>query len=130
MTASQIFLYAMAALILFFTIRRRIVQMQMKQYSPSEVTAKLSDPTVIVLDVRSHEERKRSRRIEQSLHIPLQDLSKCLNSLDRHKQKEIICYCQSGARSLSAARFLQKHGFDAANMKGGIAEWNFLGLKS
>ncbi len=130
MTASQIFLYAMAALILFFTIRRRIVELHMKQYSPSEVSAKLNDPTVIVLDVRSHEERKRSRRIEQSLHIPLQDLSKCLHSLDRHKQKEIICYCQSGARSLSAARLLQKHGFDAANMKGGIAEWNFLGLKS
>ncbi len=130
MTASQIILYAIAALILFFTIRRWIVQLRMKHYSPSEVSVKLSDPAVIVLDVRSHDERKSGRRIEQSLHIPLQDLSRCLHSLDRHKHKEIICYCQSGARSLSAARFLQKHGFDAANMKGGIVEWNYLGLKS
>lgn len=130
MTVSQTLLYAITALVLFFTIRRWIVQLRMKQYSPSEVSAMLDDSSVIVLDVRSHEERKRNRRIERSMHIPLQDLSKCMQSLDRHRQQEIICYCQTGNRSLTAARILQKHGFNAANMKGGMVEWNSLGLQS
>jgi rhodanese-related sulfurtransferase len=128
MTVSQILLYAIAALVLFFYIRRWLFQLGMKQYSPSEVSAKLNDPSVVVLDVRSHEERKRDRRIEVSMHIPLQDLSRCMHSLERHRQKEIICYCQSGTRSVTAARILQKHGFNAANMKGGIVEWNTFNL--
>jgi rhodanese-related sulfurtransferase len=129
MTGSEILLYAIAALVLFFIIRRRVFQMQMKQYSPSEVSAKVDDPSVIILDVRTHEERQRYRRIEQSMHIPLQNLSSCIHSLDRHRQKEIICYCRTGSRSLTAARILQKQGFNAANMKGGIVAWNSLGLK-
>jgi rhodanese-related sulfurtransferase len=128
MTVSQILLYAITALVLFFYIRRWIFQLQMKQYSPSEVSAKLNDPSVVVLDVRSHEERKTDRRIEVSMHIPLQDLSNCVQSLEKNRQKEIICYCQTGTRSVTAARILQKHGFNAANMKGGIVEWNTFSL--
>ncbi len=130
MTVSQILLYAIAALALSIYIRRWIMRLTMTEYSPQEVFEKLDDPSVVVLDVRSHDERRMNRRIERSMHIPLQELSKCMQSLDRHRQKEIVCYCQTGTRSLAAARILQKHGFNAANMKGGIAEWNFLGLKS
>lgn len=100
----------------------------MKQYSPREVSdlMKQSNATVL-LDVRTFAERQR-KTIKGSIHIPLHELGRRKDELEKHKNKEIVCYCQSGNRSLSAASKLRKFGFTVANMKGGIAEWNSSGL--
>ena len=34
-----------------------------------------------------------------------------------------LIYCKSGKRSDMAAQFLNKQGFDAINMEGGILDW-------
>ena len=128
MTVSQIFLYAITALVLLLSIRRLIQKARMKEYSPGQVAELLGSDSVVLLDVRTREERSR-QHIEGSLHIPINELANKLNSLEKHRQKEIICYCHSGSRSLAAAALLHKHGFTASNMKGGICEWNYHGLR-
>jgi adenylyltransferase/sulfurtransferase len=80
------------------------------------------------LDVRTSYERN-DKHIKDSLHIPLSELPQKLNVLEKHRQKEIICYCHSGSRSFIATLMLTKSGFQAANMKGGMIAWNSLGIK-
>jgi rhodanese-related sulfurtransferase len=128
MTASQIFLYVIAALVLLFYIRRWIQKARMKEYSASEVSQRLNDTSVVLLDVRTLEERNH-KHIKGSLHIPVNDLSQKLKVLEKHREKEIICYCHSGSRSFMATLMLTNNGFQAANMKGGMIEWNYLDLK-
>ena len=77
------------------------------------------DELHLVLDVRSHEERQ-AFHIGGD-HITLAELSEALSSLPKHKT--IICYCQSGTRSLEAAQQLQNAGFTAYSLAGGLAQW-------
>jgi rhodanese-related sulfurtransferase len=128
MTASQIILYVIAALIILFYFRRRIQKARMKEYSASEVSQRLNDSSVVLLDVRTLEERNH-KHIKGSLHIPMNELSQKLKLLEKHKEKEIICYCHSGSRSFMATLFLANNGYQVANMKGGMIEWNYLNLK-
>jgi putative FmdB family regulatory protein len=93
------------------------------QYSASDVAGRLTakDPPVL-LDVRSAPEHA-ARAIGGSVHIPLPELSGRIAELERFRDREIICYCASGARSASAAHLLKKRGFAAANLAGGISGW-------
>lgn len=128
MTGSEIFLYVLLALIAGFGVRRVILTLRLRHYSPSQVAEKLSSKEALVLlDVRTNSER-RGGGIHGSIHIPLHELGHRMKELEAHKGKEIIVYCQSGNRSLSAVAKLEKYGFSAANLKGGIAEWNFQSL--
>ena len=128
MDTSQIILYGIIVLMLFLYVRRMFRLRSLKNYSPAEVAERLRSNNIVLLDVRTAAERQRST-IGGSTHIPLHELRKRSSELEKHKAKEIICYCASGRRSISATATLTKLGFNAANMKGGIAEWNFSGLK-
>ncbi len=125
MTSSQLFLLVLGGIVLFFYVRRFLTMRSLRHYSPSDLAERLaSDRNLVLLDVRSNSERRHSH-IEGSIHIPLHQLASRSNELSKHRTKEIVCYCQSGNRSVTAAARLNKLGFNAANLKGGIAEWNF-----
>ena len=121
-------LYAAAALLLFIYVRRWIQKVRMKEYTASEVADRIHDSSVVLLDVRSLEERNH-KHIKGSLHISVSDLVGKLKTLEKYRQKEIICYCRSGSRSFMATVMLTQNGFQAANMKGGMIAWNSLDLK-
>lgn len=122
---SQLYLYIGAALVAFLFFRRILRMRSLTQYSPSEVETRLKGKDgLVLLDVRTDAERQ-SGAIKGSLHIPLGSLRARLNELEKHKKQEIVCYCASGSRSVSAALLLNKHGFSAGNLRGGMAEWNF-----
>ncbi len=128
MDTSQVILYAVLALFLLWYIKRMLTLRKITRYAPAEASAKAKSNTALLLDVRTPAERS-SSSIKGSLHIPLHELRRRSSELEKHKSKEIICYCATGSRSLSAAATLSKLGFKAANLKGGIAEWNFSGMK-
>jgi rhodanese-related sulfurtransferase len=64
-----------------------------------------------------------------SFHIPVTDLKTRSQELKKFKDAEIICYCQTGNRSLTAASKLKRMGYNATNLSGGIIRWNAAGLK-
>jgi phage shock protein E len=114
---------AVLALYVLKFLRTRGVQ----QYSPGEVSRKIdSRDRILFLDVRTEGERK-FQHIKGSLHIPLHQLRQRAEELLHHRDKEIVCYCQSGSRSLSAALILLQRGYRAASLRGGIVDWNFYG---
>lgn len=129
MTPTQMILYAFILLVLVLYVRRRLQLRGLKTYSPKEAAERMGQPgSTILLDVRTTGERER-KSIKGSIHIPLHEIGRRANELEKHKNKEFICYCQSGSRSISAAAQLKKLGFRVANMSGGIAEWSSSGLQ-
>lgn len=129
MTTGQIFLYALIALIAFYVIRKIILIKSIKHYSALEASQKLrKERNVVLLDVRTDTERKKNS-IRGSYHIPITSIANSETELKKFKDAEIICYCQTGNRSLNAAAKLKKLGFNAANLRGGIIRWNAAGLK-
>ena len=117
--------YILIALIIGLYVRKTWRARSLPSYSASEVEKKIKvDRAVVLLDVRTKGERN-ANHIEGSIHIPLHELSGRTDELGKHRAKEIICYCQSGSRSITAALKLKKSGFTVANMRGGIAEWNY-----
>lgn len=122
MSAIQIIIYFFIAIILFSMIRKAMNNRKVKHYNAEEINNKLKNRSILLLDVRTNEERK-TGNIKGSLHIPLNQLSNRAEELKKYKDKEIICYCRSGNRSLSAALLLQKQGFNVANLSGGMNHW-------
>jgi rhodanese-related sulfurtransferase len=123
MTSGQILIYGLILLLIVLYVRRYLQTRSIRQYSAGEIQQKLNDRNIVLLDVRTEAER-RAQSIRGSLHLPLQQLGQRVKELEGYRSKEIICYCRSGNRSMSAAVLLHKRGFNVANLKGGLAEWN------
>ncbi len=129
MSTSQIVLIIFAAFVLYLYVKRYLRNRSVKNYEPSEAAELLkSNFNTVLLDVRTPKERK-EQHIKGSLHIPLYELKSRSGELKKYKDKEIICYCRSGNRSITAAAILHKQGFNSANMKGGIIKWNQVSKK-
>jgi rhodanese-related sulfurtransferase len=124
MTTEQILLYALIALVLFYIVRKYFQIKSVQHYSAKEIADKIKkDRNLVLLDVRTAKERDRNK-IKGSFHIPVYEINSSNNELKKFSGKEIVCYCETGSRSLSAAIKLKKIGFNAANLKGGMLRWN------
>lgn len=75
------------------------------------------------MDVRSKTEFNNGH-IEGAENIPVDELRKNLNKLD--KNKEILEYCQVGLRWYIASRILSQNGFKVKNMTGGYKNASLL----
>jgi len=77
---------------------------------------------VLLLDVREPYER-RLASIFPSLHIPMGEVPDRLAEIP--KDREVIVYCHSGARSMMVVGFLEGNGYESvANLAGGIDAWS------
>lgn len=72
----------------------------------------------ILVDVRQESEVARGG-FKDAINIPLDDLRKNLDQLD--KNKEYIVSCQSGLRSYTAERILKQEGYKVENLDGAYA---------
>lgn len=76
----------------------------------------------MAIDVRELSEFKRSH-IPGAKLIPLKTLPAQTAGLD--KEQPVLLICQSGARSMQAADFLAKQGFQKVyNLLGGMLKWS------
>ncbi|HIH09742.1 MAG TPA: rhodanese-like domain-containing protein [Candidatus Diapherotrites archaeon] len=91
-----------------------------EEIRPKEAKERILSGAAICLDVRTKEEIEESNT-GHFVWIELSVLAERYAELP--KNKEIICLCRSGKRSLAAAEFLCKKGFRAKNLHGGIIAW-------
>ena len=98
-------------------------QGKLSNYTPKEVYERIkAGKQVVLLDVRAGYERKKAY-LDNSIHIPMQEIDSKLEELNGNKDKEIIVYCAVGGRSVVVAAHLQKLGYKVGNMTGGIKRW-------
>ena len=80
----------------------------------------------VIVDVRSAPERAQ-KRIEGSMHLPLNHLGERLSEIPEGRQ--VLLHCAGGYRSSIAASLLKRHGFThVSELAGGIAAWETAGL--
>ncbi len=123
---SLTFYYVLAGAVVLVYGWKKLQSRGISQYTPGEARERVSAGSVL-LDVRTAAERKQSS-IAGSLHIPLNELSAKIKTLEKHRSREVILYCASGNRSSSAAGLLKKAGFTVGNLKGGIGAWKYANL--
>jgi len=74
-----------------------------------------------VIDVRSDAEVAQGV-LPQAMHLPMHLIPMRMHDLPR--DKEIIIYCRSGARSYQTCAYLRQNGVDnVVNLRGGIIGW-------
>jgi rhodanese-related sulfurtransferase len=83
-----------------------------------------SKQPLLIVDVRQPGEY-RTGHIAGAKLIPLNELQRHLNKLP--KNKEILCVCRTGSRSGMAVGQLNRAGFNAVNLRGGMIGWQRAG---
>lgn len=95
----------------------------MQNLDAAEFAQKISQSTVVLLDVRTPAEFNEGH-IPNAVNIDVlaEYFSADIETLD--KSKEYAVYCRSGKRSVDAAYVMGEAGFDKTfNLTGGIIEW-------
>ena len=104
-----------------FLIYNRVLS-NVPSISSEESLEVISDNNYRFLDVRTDGEYS-DGHIPNSIHIPFQEIQSRISEIEKIKDKKIIVYCRSGARSSMASKTLLKEGFDVSNLTGGIMSW-------
>ena len=91
-----------------------------KQITVQELNTQLENNEVNLLDVRDEFELNICS-INNSIHIPMQEIVTRINELSDKLEYAVICH--SGVRSYHACEFLYNNGFIVYNVIGGIDEW-------
>jgi len=94
---------------------------------PKEFKAKMGQPSVTLLDVRTPDEYK-AGHLEKATNIDInspQFGTQC-DKLD--KTKPVLVYCLAGKRSHRAAEMLRQKGYKVQELSGGIESWQAAGL--
>jgi rhodanese-related sulfurtransferase len=94
-------------------------------YTPKQVAELLQNSGIQLIDVRQPHEWE-AGRIAGALHLELGALASRAEEIDR--DKPVVFYCRSGARSAMATEAFRGAGFDAHNMAGGLLDWDSEGL--
>ncbi|MED3661158.1 rhodanese-like domain-containing protein [Ureibacillus sp. FSL K6-8385] len=93
----------------------------MKEITPKEVQQRLEAGEALnIIDVREVHEYA-SGHIPGAVNIPLGLLPVRMNELS--KDIPYIVVCLAGGRSAQATELLDRNGFDATNMSGGMSAW-------
>jgi rhodanese-related sulfurtransferase len=84
--------------------------------------ARLSgDEDLVLVDVRTPSEVAQGA-LPNAIHIPMAVIPVRASELPR--DRDVVVYCRSGARSYHTCQFLAQQGFDnVINLRGGIIAW-------
>ena len=103
-----------------------------------EVAARLGDPDLTILDVRTEHEFTGARgypcdprqgHVPGARHVPLHDLlgappERVRGLVGAPAGSEVVAYCHSGQRSATAVAILTGAGYRARNYPGSWHEWS------
>ena len=101
----------------------KIATQKFASLTPAGAVKLMNDGDVVVVDVREPSETV-GGKIAKAIQIPYSSISKRIGELDKHKEKTLLVYCKTGARSGAACRELSKSGFEKVySLNGGITAW-------
>ncbi|GAB3800359.1 rhodanese-like domain-containing protein [Virgibacillus kimchii] len=107
--------------VVWFLMSRFIPVKGVNNITVQEAKNKLKEKNGQFIDVRTPGEYKANHR-KPFKNIPLAQLAH--QSGELQKDKEVVIICQTGMRSMKAAKILKKQGFEkVTNVKGGMSSW-------
>jgi rhodanese-related sulfurtransferase len=108
---------------LIFFNEMKIATQRFASLTPAAAVQLMNKEDVVVLDVREAAETI-GGKITRAIQIPVGAVAKRIGELEKHKDKTLLVYCKSGARSGVACKQLGKHGFDKVySLNGGLMAW-------
>jgi rhodanese-related sulfurtransferase len=108
---------------LVFFNELKILTQRFASLTPAAAVQLMNSEDVVVLDVREAAETI-GGKIARAIQIPVGAVAKRIGELEKHKDKTLLVYCKSGARSGVACKELGKHGFDKVySLNGGLMAW-------
>ena len=105
----------LATAIVLLLIRGMVAASRIATYTPDEAVLRIRRGEALVLDIGDG-----LLSLPGILHIPFAELESRLWELEAYRQQVIICVCDKGRWSTSAAMRLREHGFDVAHLCGGL----------
>jgi rhodanese-related sulfurtransferase len=96
--------------------------MQIREIASSELKARIeAGDNVEIVDIRSDAEIAQGI-LPSAQHLPMHLIPLKMNDLP--KDRDVILYCRSGARSYQACAYLAQQGVaNVLNLRGGIIDW-------
>lgn len=93
-----------------------------KEIDSSDLQARITNgDDLVLLDIRSAGELVQGM-LPDADHLPMHLIPLRINEFP--KDRDVVLYCHSGARSYHACAYLAQQGFDnAINLQGGILGW-------
>lgn len=108
--------------VIFFN-EMKIATQRFASLTPAAAVQLMNKEDVVVLDVREAAETI-GGKIARAVQIPVGAVAKRIAELEKHKDKTLLVYCKSGARSGVACKELGKHGFEKVySLNGGLMAW-------
>ncbi|WP_411741366.1 MULTISPECIES: rhodanese-like domain-containing protein [unclassified Rhodococcus (in: high G+C Gram-positive bacteria)] len=80
--------------------------------------------TAILLDVREDDEWQ-AGHAPDAVHIPMGDIPSRAGEIDN--QSEVYVVCKAGGRSARVVEYLNRVGYEAINVDGGMLAWQAAG---
>lgn len=104
---------------------------EVKTYSVADIQARLSDPTVQIVDIRDVRELEREGTVPGCFNAPrgmlefwVDPASPYFKPVFGDETKEFVLFCGAGWRSALATKTLQDMGMtNVAHIDGGFTEW-------
>lgn len=113
-------LVAVTVLVVAYEIRQRMKAGT--DVGPLEAVRMINDGAV-VLDTRSAAQFEKGHIVDAH-NVPMSDLEARAGSLEKHKDAQLVVYCDSGMSSSKAVDFLRRQGFGkVVGLRGGLAGW-------
>ncbi len=114
--------FAVLLALVFFN-EMKIATRRFASLTPAAAVQLMNKEDVVVLDVREAAETI-GGKITRAIQIPVGAMAKRISELEKYKNKTLLVYCKSGARSGIACKELGKHGFDKVySLNGGLMAW-------
>ncbi len=118
-------LFALLAVVLILLITSEITRTVSgtKNINISLAINLFNQDKAIFLDIRSNNEFANGH-IAGAINIPEADLEKRIDDLTKYKDKQVIVYCQTGARTGNSCKILKKNEFNNISiLSGGLTAW-------
>ena len=120
-------LYLVAAFVVLLALvvfnEVKIATQRFASLTPANAVQLMNNEDVVVLDVREASETA-GGKIAKAVQIPVSAVKTRIAELDKHKDKTLLVYCKTGARSAAACKELSQHGFDKVySLNGGLLAW-------
>ncbi len=110
-------------LALTFFNEMKIATQRFASLTPAAAVQLMNSEDVVVLDVREPSETA-GGKIARAIQIPAGSVEQRIGELEKHKNKTLLVYCKTGARSGMACKELSKKGFEKVySLNGGMLAW-------